>query len=468
MSGDHEDEHEPATAEDRDEPDLVEPDPDAVDPDEPEPDAVDPDAVEPDEPAPVSEAPAAARRRRRVPRWDRPPDPHDWRWVVGGIGRVLISVGLLMFAFVAYQLWGTGIQTARAQNRLEDRFTEMLEAATTLPPPTSAVPTTQPAEDPATTEPATSPSSTSSTSSTTTTLAPPAVLERPAESEPVGRLEIPSIGLDKYAVEGVSVAALRDGPGHFPETPFPGQLGNAAIAGHRTTYGQPFFDLDKVEIGDDIIVTTLAGRYTYVVTGTVVVLPGDYAAVIPTIDPEVATLTLTTCHPAYSTTKRLVVTATLDPARSSIATMPTPPDGVDATGTIPGDEPETTGPVATDPPASEAASDATDTTDTADITDITGTTVAAAAVPTTTVVAPTTTIPEDSQAAFGGGWFDDPDAWPQVALWGLVLAVVALGAYGLSRRVRRNWVGALAGIVPFVVALYFWFENVNRLLPPNL
>ena len=70
--------------------------------------------------------------------------------------------------------------------------------------------------------------------------------------------------------------------------------------------------------------------------------------------------------------------------------------------------------------------------------------------------------------AFAEGWFSDSAAWPQVALWGLVLTAISILAYLLSRAVRRNWVGALVGIVPFLVALYFFFENVNRLLPPNL
>ncbi len=70
--------------------------------------------------------------------------------------------------------------------------------------------------------------------------------------------------------------------------------------------------------------------------------------------------------------------------------------------------------------------------------------------------------------AFSDGWFSDPDANGQVALWGIVLALVSIGAYLISRRLRRDWAGALIGIMPFVVALYFFFQNVNRLLPPNL
>ncbi len=77
--------------------------------------------------------------------FDRPKPPHDWRWVVGWIGKVLIVVGLLMFAFVAYQLWGTGIYTAQAQNRLEDQFRQAGIDATTLPPTTATTTTIAPA-----------------------------------------------------------------------------------------------------------------------------------------------------------------------------------------------------------------------------------------------------------------------------------------------------------------------------------
>ena len=70
--------------------------------------------------------------------------------------------------------------------------------------------------------------------------------------------------------------------------------------------------------------------------------------------------------------------------------------------------------------------------------------------------------------AFAEGWFSDPTANAQVALWGVILALIGLGSYLISRRAKRDWVGALVGIVPFAIALYFFFQNVNRLLPPNL
>lgn len=390
----------------------------------------------------VPEAP----HESRVSRWDRPPEPHDWRWVLGIVGRTLVSVGVLLFAFVGYQLWGTGIQTAREQNRLRSEFDELLE---TTVPITSGAPTTT-IDIPTTEVPN---SNVPSTTLTPEVIAPPAAVDPPVEGDPVARLAIERMGIEnKIVVEGVSPADLQDGPGHFPETPLPGQLGNAAIAGHRTTHGQPFNRIDELVPGDDIVVTTVAGRYIYVVSGTRIVAPTDYELVIPTVDPTTATLTLTSCHPEFSATKRIVVLATLDVERSSPVTLPSEPGERDAS-TLPA-EPTTSEPVVTDPGTTEPTTSAevvvTDETITTD--------------PADTVADP----PTSSEEVFQNRWFSDPDAFPQVALWGVALIAASLGAYAVSRATRRNWVGALVGIVPFVVVLYFWFENVNRLLPPNL
>jgi len=70
--------------------------------------------------------------------------------------------------------------------------------------------------------------------------------------------------------------------------------------------------------------------------------------------------------------------------------------------------------------------------------------------------------------AFNEGWFSDPSANGRVRIWGIALSAIAAGAYLVSRKLRRDWAGALIGLLPFMVALYFFFQNVNRLLPPNL
>ena len=88
-----------------------------------------------------------------------------------------------------------------------------------------------------------------------------------------------------------------------------------------------------------------------------------------------------------------------------------------------------------------------------------------ASTPATTVAA---APPAASEDAFAGGWFDDSAAWPQIIVWGLLLAAITIGGYLLAKRQRRIWLGVLVSFVPFVVVLYFWFENVNRLLPPGI
>jgi sortase A len=358
---------------------------------------------------------------------------------VGLVGKSFIALGVLMFAFVAYQLWGTGIQTAQAQNDLENQFQELLGS-------TSTVTTTVTTTTVAVTVPDSSPDTSVPQPATTSTI-PVAPAQTLVGGSPVAQLKIPSIGLDWTVVEGVGVGELKKGPGHFPETPLPGQLGNAAIAGHRTTYGAPFFDLDRVKVGDTIEVGTVAGLFTYQVTGATVVSPSAYALVIPTVNPDEATLTLATCTPAYTARNRLIITATLVPEQSAQVSRP-------PSATVPG---ETTVP-STLPTESVPSTLPTDTVNPAD------TSVA----PTTTIaaVAPITdTAPPD---AFEQGWFDDTPAIPQVLLWGLALIAVVMFAWYVGRRANRLWVCVAVGLVPFVVGLYFFFENVNRLLPPSL
>ena len=263
----------------------------------------------------MSEKPPASHEK--VSHWDRPKPPRDWRWVVGGMGRILITLGLLMFAFVAYQLWGTGIQTAQAQRTLSREFDEAL--GTTLPTTTTSAPSTT---DTPTTD-ATLPIDPATPTTTTAAVVAPAK-PIPAEEKGVARLEIPRMGLNRIVVEGATADALTKGPGHFPETPLPGQLGNAAIAGHRTTHLHPFFDIDKLQPGDQIFITTFNGRYVYQVTGTEVVDPNAYADVIPTTDVTKATLTLVSCTPRYSATNRIVVRADLVPELSDALTEAAP------------------------------------------------------------------------------------------------------------------------------------------------
>ena len=98
---------------------------------------------------------------------------------------------------------------------------------------------------------------------------PPRVIRRmPLNGDAIGRIEIPAIGVKDYVVEGTDLENLRKGPGHYPETPLPGDRGTVAIAGHRTTYGAPFRSIDELDRGQEIAVDMPYGRYVYRVERT--------------------------------------------------------------------------------------------------------------------------------------------------------------------------------------------------------
>ena len=405
-------------------------------------------------------------------KFDRPAPPHDWRWWVGGIGKTLIATGLLLFGFVAYQLWGTGIETARAQNSLENEFEELLAGT----PPTTAASTSTTVDDSVPSDPSgdTIPTESTPQDTVATTTAPETVaaaVPQVAEGDPIARIEMPRIGVDKIVVAGVDKSDLKKGPGHYPETPLPGQLGNSAIAGHRTTFGQPFFDVDKLDTGDEIILTTLTGRYVYRVTGQQIVPPSDYQ-VISTTDPTRATLTLTSCHPKYTARERIIIFAELDPdATTGIVAEPTINYGRPLDEAEPADpDPSNTvvDPEAADAVDAPADETPTDSTGTSGLDDPTMSAVELDDPTMATDELDDEQISEGIADAFAEGWFSDPGANGQVAMWGLLLAAIGVGSYLLSRRVKRDWVGLLVGIGPFVIVLYFFFQNVNRLLPPNL
>ncbi len=272
---------------------------------------------------------------------------------MSGIGRVCIGTGVLLLLFVAYQLWGTGIATARDQRSLERAFDARLaEMGITLGDPESGLPgpvTSEPVtSDPGvapTSSPTTAPSTVPFDTGPTDTAAPTSApaTSAPATSAPAGagtpttrapavettsrdrrtrrlearpgdlvaRIRIPTIGVDDIVVAGVKKTDLKKGPGHYPGTPLPGAPGNAAIAGHRTTYGAPFFRLNDLRPGDPIFVATVTtGQwFRYEVSDTRIVRPQDNFVLLAKKGRN--TLTLTTCHPRYSAAQRLIITADL-------------------------------------------------------------------------------------------------------------------------------------------------------------
>lgn len=136
---------------------------------------------------------------------------------------------------------------------------------------------------------------------------PERVLRRePLEGDAIARIEIPSIDVSEYVVEGTDTGSLRKGPGHYPDTPLPGERGTAAIAGHRTTYGAPFREIDQLKRGQRIVADMPDGRFVYRVEGTRIVDDQDLSVLEPV---GYKRLLLSACHPLYSAAERVIVFA---------------------------------------------------------------------------------------------------------------------------------------------------------------
>jgi sortase A len=242
----------------------------------------------------------------------------QWWRVVGAIGRFMMRAGVLVLLFVAYQLWGTGLATNRAQDRLQSEFASQLADASTT------------TSDPSTTSTTTSPV-------TTPPVTAPADLPAPEPGDAVAHIEIPAIGVDFIVLQGVDLKWLKEGPGHVPQTPLPGQPGNVALAGHRTTYAAPFNRLDELQPGDDITFETVQGTFTYKVDAHETV-PGEPPSGHFVVKPSQVEIldqdgtnkvTLMACNPKYSARERIVVTGTL----VSNPAAPTPlPEVTDSKG----------------------------------------------------------------------------------------------------------------------------------------
>ena len=132
------------------------------------------------------------------------------------------------------------------------------------------------------------------------------IRRQPLKGDAIARIEIPAIGVDEYVVEGTDLDSLRKGPGHYPETPLPGERGTSAIAGHRTTYGAPFRHIDELDRGDRITVDMPDGRFIYRVQESKIVDDQDLSVLEPV---GYRRLMLSACHPLYSAAQRIIVYA---------------------------------------------------------------------------------------------------------------------------------------------------------------
>ena len=221
--------------------------------------------------------------------------------VLGWLGRSMVVAGLFILGFVAFQLWGTGLQTSRSQDQLAAEISADLDTGA----PDAGT------GDEATTDPALLAKDLAAAA-----VVPAVATPAPSRGQPVGIIQIPKIDVARVVVQGVSKSDLKKGPGHYGGTALPGQPGNVAIAGHRTTYGAPFNRIDELVPGDEIVTTTPQGRFTYKVRaapdgsgrGWFTVKPSGVLVLAPT---QTNQLTLTACHPKYSARQRIIVVADL-------------------------------------------------------------------------------------------------------------------------------------------------------------
>lgn len=348
------------------------------------------------------------------------------RRLMSGLGVGLVILGALAALLALYQLFGTTLFEARSQAALRQHLSTQL-ASRPKSPPLPAAGARAPRGRSSSTPAAGRSDAPASPSPGATRYGPP-----PPRGSAVALLQIPAIDVNKAVVEGVAEADLAEGPGHYPGTPLPGQAGNAAIAGHRTTFGGPFYSLNRLRAGDLILVTTRQGSFRYRVQRLFRVLPTDVSIIAPT---RAAMLTLTTCAPRFSARERLVVQATL------VGTaLPAPGWAWELGG-------------AAGPQHAKGASPG----------------------------AASGTVSGRSGALAGSGAATSGaalvlasgrgGAWPPTLAWGAAEAALGIAAWRMlrrSRRARTRVAISVTSAAVLLVVLFFFFEHVSPLLPANL
>ncbi|MEO8328462.1 MAG: class E sortase [Candidatus Nanopelagicales bacterium] len=215
-------------------------------------------------------------------------DPPGHRGSAGGrhalrigartLGEVLLTTGVVVMLFVAYQLVWTNVQADRAAEANTQDLIQKWQGSPADPE-----------------------------------------FDLPLErGKPFALLYIPRLGASYRVpiVEGISLASLAEGVGHYPETALPGEIGNFSVAGHRATNGEPFAYLDQLREGDDVVVETSTNWYTYEVYDEQIVQPTQVDVILPVpgeplAKPTASLMTLTTCNPRWASYERLIFHAKL-------------------------------------------------------------------------------------------------------------------------------------------------------------
>jgi sortase A len=207
------------------------------------------------------------------------------RTAVRGFGQLLITFGLVVLLFATYEVYGKALEANAEQTRLADGLSETWQAPQ----------------------------------------GPVNEVIRPVEGKGLARLYIPRLNKRWVVVEGTSPADIRLAPGHYPDSQLPGQVGNFAIAGHRMP--SVFWDLDKVQSGDALIVETRSNWYVYTVTKNHIVLPTEISVVAanpenPEAEAARKLITLTTCNPKWDNYERMIVQGEITREQSKAQGLP--------------------------------------------------------------------------------------------------------------------------------------------------
>ncbi|MGX1751095.1 class E sortase [Glutamicibacter protophormiae] len=205
--------------------------------------------------------------------------------IAGFFGELLITLGIVLMLYVAWELWWTNIDSAQAQQEVTNNLVENLGDV--------VIPETNDDDEDF----------------------GPAPVAKIGAGETFGIMYFPTWGADGTyhpVTNGVGDDVINSlGIGHYPNTQLPGEKGNFAVAAHRQTHGQVFWDIDKLHEGDKIYLQTKDGYYTYTWSKTEIVNPSDGEVLLPVphqlgVEPTDSILTMTTCHPKYTTRQRMI------------------------------------------------------------------------------------------------------------------------------------------------------------------
>jgi sortase A len=218
-----------------------------------------------------------------------------FRKIIQVVGELLITAGLVLLLFVAWELWWTNVQADAKQSEVIKDFTQDFNGplAPTAPAP-SATTGTAPAAP--------------------VDYGPPPVAAPPPHGGTIGIMYIPRFGKDytRPIIQGTSADVLDSlGLGHYPDTTMPGAPGNFAVAGHRQTHGAVLDNIHQLVPGDRIYIQTKDAYYTYVFRNNQVVLPSrtDVLLPVPTLPgatPTESYLTMTSCNPRFGAQERII------------------------------------------------------------------------------------------------------------------------------------------------------------------